>query len=187
MPGTVSEGQKGLGGWVGGRGEAGYHLYLPPAPLPPLTRWRKHEKYWRRHVSLRQEKCAILTFLIVPVLLRRNEKKMLNPNVGPSPFHLPHPFSSAVLLSAFNGMSPPIRIHVFLLQNRTIFCPGSQSSKHNKQLWHSKLLLSLPTGKIQVALHTHNPGSQRKQAWMLSAGPANLIIASGVFKHDCKV
>ena len=37
MPGTVSEGQKGVGGWVGGMGEAGYHLYLPPAPLPPLT------------------------------------------------------------------------------------------------------------------------------------------------------
>ena len=55
---------------------------------------------------------------------------------------------------------------------------SSESRKHNKQVWHSKLLLSLPTGKIQVALHTHNPGSQRKQAWMLSAGPANLIIAS---------
>ena len=175
MPGTVSEGQKGVGGW----GEAGYHLYLPPAPLPPLTM----EKTWE--------------ILTTPCLLEA--RKMCNPYISHRsrsfeakwkenvesqcwPFHLPHPFSSAVLLSAFNGT----RIHVFLLQNRTIFCPGSQSSKHNKQLWHSKLLLSLPTGKIQVALHTHNPGSQRKQAWMLSAGPANLIIASCVFKHDCK-
>ena len=40
-----------------------------------------------------------------------------------------------------------------LIQSVSGWLPPSQSGKHNKQLWHSKLPLSLPTTKIQVTIH----------------------------------
>ena len=96
-----------------------YHLYLPNAPLPPLTGSclpRKHQKYWRR----RRQVCKICKKSnpsSTLQTLKRNQKKMLKgTNVSSSipPFHLSHPFFTAVLLWAFNATSPRIRILVFL-------------------------------------------------------------------------
>ena len=108
-----------------------YHLYLPNAPLPPLTGSclpRKHQKYWRR----RHQVCKICKKSNPSSTLQTlkcNQKKMLKgTNVSSSipPFHLSHPFFTAVLLWAFNGTSPRIRILVFLHRKPHHLLPARQ-------------------------------------------------------------
>ena len=132
-----------------------YHLYLPNAPLPPLTGSclpRKHQKYWRR----RRQVCKICKKSnpsSTLQTLKRNQKKMLKgTNVSSSipPLSPVSPFLYGSSFVSFQRDVSP-HPHPCLSSQKTApsFTPRGKSSKSNKQLWHSKLPLPLQTTKIQ--------------------------------------
>ena len=102
-------------------------------------------------ISFKREKYEVTVISPADQCFRGEIKRKKKHNVSSSPFHLSHPFSNALLLSAFNATSTPrIRIRVFRRPNRrdyfsAEYCSAEYfSAKHVflGRIFLSRILLS---------------------------------------------